>query len=61
VRSLSIYDGTTHVGTIKVDADGNVFAFDRDGKRLGLFKSLPAAQAAFHTTQTADRMVRVAV
>jgi hypothetical protein len=47
-RSLSVYDGTEHVGRIKVDGAGHIFAYNCAGKKLGSFKSLPAAQAAFN-------------
>lgn len=37
-RSLSVYDGMQHLGTIKIDGAGHIFA------------SLQAAQAAFNET-----------
>jgi hypothetical protein len=47
MRELALYDGQECIGTIKVADDGSARAFDRRGKRLGLFPSLKAASAAF--------------
>jgi hypothetical protein len=47
-RSLSVYSGTEYLGIIKVDGAGRIFAYDCAGKKLGSFKSLPVAQAAFN-------------
>ncbi len=46
-RELAVYDGRDCIGTIKVAADGQAVAFDRDGKRLGKFPTYTAASAVF--------------
>jgi hypothetical protein len=42
-RSLSVYDGTDRLGTVKIGADGGIVAYDAAGKRLGCFPSVAAA------------------
>jgi hypothetical protein len=44
---LSLYDGQDCVGTIKVGPRGKVVAYDAKGKRIGSFRSLQDARAAF--------------
>lgn len=46
-RELAVYDGQACMGTIKVADDGTAVAFGARGKRLGTFRSLKAASAAF--------------
>jgi hypothetical protein len=46
-RELAVYDGSECMGTIKVADDGTAVAFGASGKRLGAFRSLKDASAAF--------------
>jgi hypothetical protein len=46
-RELSVYDGQACMGAIKVADDGTAVAFGASGKRLGAFRSLKDASAAF--------------
>lgn len=54
-RELSVYDGQELVGIIKVSEDGKARAFDRDGKRIGSFRSFEAASAALNRTPRTER------
>ena len=44
---LSLYDGTTLVGTIRVGVRGDAVAYGPTGKRIGAFASAEDAKAAF--------------
>jgi hypothetical protein len=46
-RSLSLYDGTTLIGTIKIGSRGNAVAYNVTGKRIGSFRSVLEAKVAF--------------
>jgi hypothetical protein len=45
---LTIYDGQTCLGSIRVGVRGDAVAYSVDGKRIGSFPSEQAALAAFN-------------
>jgi hypothetical protein len=44
---VSVYDGQTYLGSVRVGGHGDAVAYDADGKRIGSFPSERAAMAAF--------------
>lgn len=48
-RSLSVYDGRDRLGQIELAANGTARAFDRWGKKLGVFSKLADAHRIFNT------------
>jgi hypothetical protein len=45
--TVSVYDGETYLGSIRIGGRGDAVAYSADGKRIGSFPSERAAMAAF--------------
>jgi hypothetical protein len=54
-RHLSLYDGQELAGRIVVGENGEAVAFDRGGKRIGVFVNFRAAAAAIPSIEPAER------